>query len=200
MTRNNKIFLSIVTIVCIIGGYSYISFIGGTRFTPISAMKAQISVGSDITVFDQVDLPWGKVYLVDTPSGERTAVVRKKGPFWFCNSVTTFDNTNDSDPLRTIGWLNYQYSGVTPSESAALIAVISNDSQVAYIEAGVGVDRVKKKIEPNEPLLIWWPKTFPGSTLKPVALSSEGKVLYEYRFAQENVTDTKTLRWYPFKS
>jgi hypothetical protein len=199
MKRKNKVVLFIIFIVCIIGWYSYINFIGGTRFTPIAAAKAQTSIGTDVTVFDQVDLPWGKVYLIDTPNGERTAVVRKKGPFWFCNYVTTFDNANASDPLRTVGWLNYQYTSVNPPESVALIAVISNDPQVAFIEVGDGSDRVKRKIEPNKPLLVWWPKIYPGSNLKPLALSSEGKTLYEYRFAQENITDTKTLKWYPLR-
>lgn len=199
MKRNNKVVLFIIIIVCIIGWYSYINFIGGTRFTPIAAAKAQTSIGMDVTVFDQVVLPWGKVYLIDTPNGERTAVVRKKGPFWFCNYVTTFDNANASDPLRTVGWLNYQYTGVNPPESVALIAVISNDPQVAFIEVGDGSDRVKMKIEPNKPLLVWWPKIYPGSNLKPLALSSEGKSLYEYRFTQENITDTKTLKWYPLR-
>lgn len=114
MKRKNKVVLFIIIFVSIVGWYSYINFIGGTRLTPISAAKAQTSVGKDVTVFDHVDLPWGKVYLIDTPNGERTAVVRKNGPFWFCNYVTTFDNANASDHLRTIGWLNYQYTAVTP--------------------------------------------------------------------------------------
>ncbi|QYR22321.1 hypothetical protein KZ483_04835 [Paenibacillus sp. sptzw28] len=193
----NKVILTIIIFVCIIGCYFYINFIGGNRFTPLAAAKAQESVGKDVTVFDQVDLSWGKVFLIDTPNGERTAVVRKKGPFWFCNFVTTFDDVSKSDPIRTVGWLNYQYTAVNPPESVTLIAVISNDPQIAFIEVGDGSDRVKRKIETNKPLLVWWPKTFPGSNLKPLALSSEGKLLYEYRFAQENVTDTNTLKWYP---
>ncbi|KRE56814.1 hypothetical protein [Paenibacillus sp. Soil750] len=199
MKRKNKVVLFIIIMVSIIGWYSYINFIGGTRLTPIAAAKAHTSVGKDITVFDQVDLLWGRVYLIDTSNGERTAVVRKKGPFWFCNYVTTFDNENTSDSLRTIGWLNYQFTGVNPPESVALISVISNDPQVAFIEVGEGDDRVKRKIEPNKPLLVWWPKMYPGSTLKPLALSSEGQTLYEYRFAQGNITDPKTLKWYPLR-
>ncbi|MNL00159.1 hypothetical protein D3C87_1205810 [compost metagenome] len=179
-----KIFIIFILILCIFGWYSYISFIDGTRFTAIAAAKAQSSVGRDAIVFDQIDLSWGKVFLLNTPNGERTAVVRKKGPLWFSNAVTTFDHVNTSDPVRTVGWLNYQYTGVTPPEEIALIAVLTNDPQVALIEVGEGTERVKKQIKLNKPLLIWWPKAFIGSSLKPIALSSEGKPLYEYRFAQ----------------
>lgn len=198
--KTKKVVILFIIILCIIGWYYCISFIGGTRFTAIAAAKAQSSVGKDAIVFDQLDLPWGKIFLLETPNGERTAVVRKKGLFWVSSAVTTFDHANASDPVRTVGWLNYQYTGVTPPESIALIAVITNDPQVALIEVGEGTDRVKKQIEPNKPLLVWWPKTFIGSSLKPIALSSEGKPLYEYRFAQENVTDTTTLKWYPIKN
>ncbi|QWU13256.1 hypothetical protein SAMN04487895_1229 [Paenibacillus sophorae] len=199
MTKTKAVILLII-ILCIVGGYSCISLIDGWRFTAIAAANAQSSVGMDAVVFDQLDLPWGKVFLLDTPNGERTAVVRKKGPLWFCNLVTTFNPANASDPVRTVGWLNYQYSGGTSPESIALIDVITSDPQVAWIEVGEGTDRVKKQIEPNKPLLVWWPKAFIGSSLKPIALSSEDKPLYEYRFAQENVTDTTTLKWYPIKN
>jgi hypothetical protein len=170
MKTKNKAVILFTIILCIIGWYSYISFIGGTRFTAIAAAKAQSSVGKDAIVFDQLDLPWGKVFLLDTPNGERTAVVRKKGPLWFSNAVTTFDHANTSDPVRTVGWLNYQYTGVTPPESIALIAVITNDPQVVLIEVGEGTDRVKKQIEQNKPLLVWWSKAFIGSSLKPLAI------------------------------
>jgi hypothetical protein len=200
MKTKNKVVTLFIIILCIIGWYSYFSLIGGTRFTAIAAAKAQSSVGKDAIVFDQLDLPWGKVFLLDTPNGERTAVVRKKGPLWFSNFVTTFDHANTTDPVRTFGWLNYQYTGVTPPEEIALIAVITNDPQVALIEVGEGTERVKKQIKLNKPLLIWWPKAFIGSSLKLLALSSEGKPLYEYRFAQGNVTDSTTLKWYPIKN
>ncbi len=197
MKTNNKGIILFVFILCVIGGYSYISFIGGTRFTAIAAVKANSFVGKDAIVFDQLDLSWGEIFLVDTPNGERTAVVRKKGPLWFSNAVTTFDNANDSDPVRTIGWFNYQNTGVNPPESIALIAIITNDPQVAQIEVGEGSDRVKRQIDQNKPLLVWWSRAFIGSLLKPIALSSEGKPLYEYRFAEGNVTDSRTLKWYP---
>ncbi|UUZ79005.1 hypothetical protein LJK88_27580 [Paenibacillus sp. P26] len=191
-----KTLLPMITLLFILGFYVYLQYIGGTRFTAISAAQAQPEVGKEAVVFDQLDLPWGKVFLVNTARGERTVVVRKKGPFWHSNGVITFEKSNAADPIRTIGWLNYEYTGVHPPESITLISIITTDPRVAAIEVGDGTDRVKKHIEPNKPLLVWWPKTFIGSLLNPVALSSDGKPLYEYRYTYPNITDS-SLKWYP---
>jgi hypothetical protein len=185
---------------CIFGSYLLMKIVEGSRFTATAAVKAQSTVGKDATVFNELDLPWGKVILLHTSHGDRTAVVRKAGLFWFCNAVTTFDKQNDSDHVRTIGWLNAQFTDVNPPQQIALIAVVTHDPKVKTIEVGVGKDRVKKPIEQNKALLIWWPKAFIGSSLTPLALSSEGKQLYEYRFAKANVTDSRTLKWYPINS
>lgn len=173
--------------------------LGGARFSAIQAARAHFEVkDKNPQLFANVDFPWGGVFLFHTNDGNRTVLAYKEKPsswFYYSRWATTFNQFQDQDKIRTVGWLNVNTT--TPGVQACVFAVDTTDPNIDSIEIGVGADRIIKKIIVGQPLIISWPKAFIGANLNPVALSREGKVLYEYRNKVANVTNSDDLRWYP---
>jgi len=84
--------------------------VGGCRFTPIQAIKSSIFIKGDIKIFGEIDMDWGKVYLLKAQNGVKTAVAEKRGLMWSCPSVTYFyDDIIKDDKVKTVGWTSMDH-------------------------------------------------------------------------------------------
>ncbi|KRF20187.1 hypothetical protein [Paenibacillus sp. Soil787] len=173
----------------------------GARFSAIQAARVHFAVkGKNPQLFAKVDYPWGGVFLFHTDNGNRTVMAYKEKPsswFYYARWATTFNQVQDQDGIKTIGWINGNTN--IPGVQACVFAVEVSDPNIDSIEIGVGTDRINKKIIIGQPLVFSWSKAFIGAVLNPVALSKDGRVLYEYRYKVANVTNSDDLRWYSTK-
>ncbi|MCL6559097.1 MAG: hypothetical protein K6U74_09900 [Firmicutes bacterium] len=167
-------------------------YIGGYRWSPIAAAKAEFDVGAHAVAFGAVDYPWGQVLLVDTPHGPRTVLLRKHGFLWRAPGDTYFDNR--TDPVTTVGWLSY----ASTQGQATVFAVKTTDSQVAWIAAGPSSARQRKAIEVGKPVIFSWNQAITWYELQPVAFSKTDQPLYAYRLPKNKTTvGPNDIRWYP---
>lgn len=169
----------------------------GYRLSGIEAVKADFTVGEDIQLFGEVKKDWGTVYLLKTPNAIKTALMFKSGLLWKCGS-TTFLNVNKDDAVKTVGWQSYSDD---KGRQITLIAVDTTDPNVKFIEAGNGVQRLKKEITVGNTVVFSWDKVVPFNEINAIALNNDNMKLYEYGFPKNtNVINTKDLKWYQYKN
>jgi hypothetical protein len=192
--------LGVVLLLVTVKAYQ-LFVLDGARLSAFQAAHVHFSVkGKNPQLFAKVDYPWGGVFLFHTDDGNRTVMAYKEKPsswFYYARFATTFNQMQDQDKVITVGWMNGNTN--IPGVQACVFAVEASDPNIDSIEVGVGTDRINKKIIIGQPLIFSWSKAFIGADLKPVALSKDGRVLYEYRNKVANVTNSDDLRWYPTK-
>lgn len=188
----------------ILGGLFFLSllvlvflFLSGYRFSGLEAAKAHFAVGKDAEPFGEVDMGWGKVYLLDTSDGPRTVGCYRTGILWRCPVGVEFYN-DSTDAVQNVGWMSWTNKG---EEQITVLAVRTTDPRVAYIEAGEPSERIRKNISIDIAVIFNWSKAMFGWALEPVALDSEGHILYEYRLPKnathEIIGYGYNRRWYP---
>ncbi|SDF80716.1 hypothetical protein SAMN04488542_11798 [Fontibacillus panacisegetis] len=175
---------ALLVVVCI--------YWGGYRINGLSAARANSFVPKDSILLDQVDYNWGSVYIFNSNEKPITAISNKKlGFLWVSRASTFFFHNND--PVKTIGGTTI----ADEEEQATVFSVIVNDPEVTLLEVGPEGERQRKNVVLGEPITFSWNKTINWFDLTPNALNQEGKLLYEYRFAEPNFTKLDELKWYP---
>jgi len=184
LSTAGKIIVLVVCVLCL----GYLCF-SGYRFSALAAAKA--AVGPNPKLFQEVDFDGDIVYLFDTAEGPRTVLCTRSLFLW--RSPIGFTLEASSTPVKTVGWMSHEKRG--------LLAVEVTDPRVAFIEvghAGLFSERVRKEARIGELTVLKWEGSYSLSKLKPVALSSSGEVLYEYRNAVENGRiKGNIVQWYP---
>ncbi len=187
----------------VLGGLFFLSlfililYVSGYRFSGLEAAKAHLVVGKDAEPFGEVDMGWGKVYLLNTADGPLTVGCYRTGILWRCPvSISFYDNSTDA--VQNVGWMNWANG---ENEQITVLAVRATDPRVTYIEAGEPLERVRKNISTDTTVIFNWSKAMFGWALEPVALDSEGHILYEYRLPKnatyERIGYGYSRRWYP---
>jgi len=170
-----------------------IFYISGYRFTPLDAAKAHFDVGENSVSFEDVDFGWGKVYLFKTPKGPRTVIAIKNGFLWRAPAAVHYDQTS-SDVINTVGWMSYNDN----KGQATVFAVETFDPNIVSVEAGPIGERTTKEVKVGTPIIFSWNNVIQPNELKPVALTTNGVPLYEYRYPKNtNGTRNDELKWYP---
>jgi len=185
-----KIKLTVLTLIVL---FSIISiYYSGYRLDGLSAAKANKFVPQDSILLDQVDYNWGSVYIFNSEEKPVTAISFKKfGLLWVSRlSVYYFHN---EDLVKTVGGVSLG----NENEKATVMSVLVDDPKVAYLETGPVGDRRRKDVTIGKPISFSWNTTIQWNDLNAKAFSDEGKLLYEYRFAQTNYTRIEDLKWYP---
>lgn len=175
--------------VCVLLG----AWFAGYRLTPLAAAK--VNDGPSVHEFGVVSYPWGRVLLLNTPKGSRTALVSRSVILWRnpANSVVGPERTG---PVHTVGWMSYTGDG--GRQQATVVAVKVSDPAIAYIAVGPSGSRQRKTVELNKPLIFSWNRMIGLNHLRPIALSKTGRELYRYGYPlNTSVFDTSLLRWYP---
>jgi len=188
--KNKIISFFIISIIVL----SFI-FFSGYRLDSLSAAKANSFIPKDSIVLDQVDYNWGSVLIFNSSEKPITAIsLRKLGFLWVSRtSVYYFQNM---DPIKTIG-------GVTlanENERATVMSIIVDDPIVTSLEIGPESQRQSKQVILGQPITFSWNESIDWKDLNPKALDNEGRVRYEYRYAQSNFIRADNLRWYPVEN
>jgi hypothetical protein len=171
-------------------------YLGGYKLDALSAARTNSFVPKDSVLLDEVDYPWGKVFLFDSPEKPITVISFKSFGFLWVSRMSTYYFHND-DPIKTIGGVSYSDD---KSRATTIISVLLNDPQISYLEIGPEGNRLRKQAALNVPITFSWDKSFPWNDFNAKAIDEEGKVLYEYRYAKSNYTRSEDLKWYPFSA
>jgi hypothetical protein len=184
----------VVGILLLIG---VVYFVSGYRFSAIQAAAAHSAVTAPSTMVEQADTGWGRLYVFLTPQGYRTVSCSRSILLWRCPAAVTVSHAA-ADAVRTIGWTSWTDA---PGQQVTFIAVESRDPNVAYIEAGPPESRTRKPITVGTHVVFQWPKAMFLHEIAPIALSAEGKTLYEYRTPNKaHISMPDDLKWYPAPS
>lgn len=184
--------IALIAVVLLIAFGIWFTYSSGYRLSSSEAAMAHFDVGKSATEFGEVNLQWGKVYLFNTSKGPRTVLATKEGFLWQAPVTVYFSQSPDN--VKTVGWMSYNGK----QGHAMVFAVETSDPAVSYIQVGPATDRIKKEITVKEPVVFSWNKEIDINNLNPLALSKDGKVLYEYRYPKDTTTITsEDLKWYP---
>jgi hypothetical protein len=170
-----------------------IFYLGEYKLDALSAASANTFVPEDSVLLDEVEYPWGKVMIFDSHEKPMTVICFKIFGFLWVSGSSTYYYHND-DPIKTIGGVSYSDD---KGRAATVFSVMLNDPQISYLEIGPAGNRLSKKATLNVPITFNWNKSYPWNDFNAKAFNEDGKVLYEYRYAQSNYIRSEDLKWYP---
>ena len=166
----------------------------GLRFSPTHAARAHFAVPDEAVLVDEVDLAWGKVSLFEGADtfhavGSYRAVGLWRAPVRSSGAIRAQDAVQT---LAFFGW------AASIDRQVTVLAVRTSDPRVVAIEARSKDSPTRQSVTPGELTVFHWPEAGIFTT-RPyaVALDSEGRVLYEYRYRLPNILVDDELRWYP---
>ena len=169
-------------------------YVSGYRFTAKSAAEAHSFLKNDSTLIQKVESNFGELFVYKTEDYYITIVPEKIGLlFRASSSITTQDINDKSDKVRTIGWA----SGLYSDKSGTIMVIEVQDVNIAYIEAGSELQRIRKNVIKGENLILEWDKGHFVHEINAIAYSEKGEKLYFYGYdpATPNFIDQKELRW-----
>lgn len=190
MKRNNFFIIIIIGLIAFL-------ILNGYRITADSAAKAHSFLEKDAEQIKEIDFDWGKAYIYKVNDYYRTVVAIRSGFLWRSPVSTNTKNVDDKeDDLRTIGWSSFS----NKDRSITILVVKSNDRNVSYIGAGTKLDRIKKKIQPEEVVAFLWDEACYIHDIEPIALSKDNEKLYRYSYPEgTNVFRPEDLKWHRVK-
>lgn len=153
-------------------------------------------IGEEAILLEEFEFDGGKIYCFNTDEGPRTAFVNKRLFLWRCPYVTRFRN-NTQDAIKTIAWLSYN-----DNEAITVIGFETDIKNVKYIEAGRGIERIKKEIDPKEPIFFCWDEVVRIKEINALALSENGELLYRYGYPENGIyfDMAEELKWYDIQN
>ena len=189
--RMNVIRNNLKMIILVIVGILVIAYASGYRLSPLNAAKSHFDVGRSAKLLGEVDYGWSIVYFMDTDEGTKTVIAVKSIGLWRA-PVATYCLPTEGQ-INTIGSINYH----DDNGQITAFAVQVTEPDVAYIEIGPENHRIKKSVESDNLLIFSWEEAIRFNDLNPIALSADGQLLYEYRYATDtNVIKLEDLKWY----
>jgi hypothetical protein len=156
----------------------FIFILSGYRITALSAAKSHAFLPVDAELLEQHDTGSSVIFIFKSDKEEkyRTVLAEKKGMFYRSRSSTFTPYRSDS--IQTFGGFSF----ITKNDEASVFSVISYDEEVAYIEAGVEPNRVRKEIRTGEPVTFIFTFSKQLYQLNPVATNKAGEELYYYGY------------------
>lgn len=188
--------LFIVIFIILIGAFTLLCLFN-MRLTPLAALKANPFIEKDISIIKEIDMDWGKVYIVDTPEAIKTAVVEKHGLLW--NSSVSFyaeKETLEKEQLKAIGYMSYTNS---KQKQIQVLAIWNEDPKVTTIHIRREDGKVFTQPAPlNQLILFTWDEIFNINTTDIFALNEDGKALYYYGYPKgTNILRDSEFKWHP---
>lgn len=164
----------------------------------MSALKANSFIGKDIEVIKEVELDWGKVYIVDTPEAFRTVLVEKYGILW--SSSTSFYCNKEQvaqDKLKTIGAMNYTKNN--KQKQIQILGIWNEDLEVTDIHITREDGEIFTQSAPlNELILFKWDELSNVNSMDIVGVNQEGTALYQYGYPEgTNILKDSEFKWHP---
>lgn len=171
----------------------FIVFIGGYRFTALSAAKSHSFLSKDAELMEQYETASSVISLFRNNEEQiyQTVLSEKSGVF-FRGSVST-NIPYSSDKVQTVGGI----SVTTENDAVTLLSIISYDEDVAYIEAGLEPNVERKAISKGERISFLFPFSEQLDFLNPTAFNKDGKKLYYYGYPKDtNVFKSEDYKWH----
>jgi hypothetical protein len=183
--------LSLIVIVLAI-----IIIILGYRFTAIGAAISNSSITSDYELVEKQAAGTSVIYLFKSDKENMyRAVLSEKENLLFISRASTYIPFT-TDPVRTVGGMSY----ADDDESITYISIVTDDKEVAYIEAGEAADRKRKEVKKGERVSFLFPFSQQIDKLDAAAYDADGKKLYYYGYPQKtNIFDAKDLKWHKLR-
>ncbi|HHY24733.1 MAG TPA: hypothetical protein GX527_11005 [Clostridiaceae bacterium] len=179
----------VVVVIFIVLVFSFFS--GNYRFTPLAAAKAHFDVGMNAVSLGDVDFGWSHIYVFNTDNGPRTVISIKSLFLWRAPAAVHFQSSTDE--IKTVGWMSY----FDKKGQATVFAVETSNPTIAFIEAGPPNERIRKEVKVDTPIIFSWNRGLQFNNLKPIAFSTDGTPLYEYRYPENTtVIRSEELKWY----
>ncbi|MEG0014895.1 MAG: hypothetical protein RR780_12250, partial [Cellulosilyticaceae bacterium] len=147
----------------------------------MSALKANPFIGKNIEVIQEVELDWGKVYIVDTPEAFRTAMVEKYGILWR-SSVSFYCDKKQvaQDKLKTIGSMSYRNN---KQKQIQILGIWNEEPEVTSINITRKDGKFFTQPSPlNQLILFKWDELSNINTMSIEGVNQEGKRLYRYGY------------------
>jgi hypothetical protein len=186
----------VVLILVSIGIAVFMFLLSNYRFTPESAAQSNSSLTDDFEYVDQTGIGEARVLLFksDVKEEYRTVLAEKSGLLYRSNYSTYTPYT--SDPLQLVGGMS-----VTTEENAlTYLSVISNDDNVAYIQAGVEPHIERREVSKGERITFLFPFSEQIDKLNATAFDGNGKKLYYFGYPKgTNMFRQEDFRWHKYE-
>ncbi|NBI28630.1 hypothetical protein [Chengkuizengella marina] len=170
-----------------------IYFFIGYRLSALGAAKNHTFLSKDAELMEEYDTGSTSIFLFESDDEEmyRTVLVEKLG-LLFRSRHSTFINYN-SDNLQTVGAISFTME----NDAATFLSIVSNNEEVAYIEAGVEPYIERKEIKKGERIFFLFPFMKQIDFLNPMAFDEFGNKLYYYGYPKNtNVFKSEDLKWH----
>ncbi|MDP5274929.1 hypothetical protein [Chengkuizengella axinellae] len=189
MKKRRFVILIIVVII-------FIYFLIGYRLTALGAAKNHTFLSNDAVLMEDYELGSFSIFLFKSDDEEmyRTVLVEKAG-LLFRSTNSTYIPYN-SDILQTVGGMSFTLK----NEEATFLSIVSNDEEIAYIEAGAESYTERKEISMGERISFLFPFSKQINFLNPIAFDKYGNELYYYGYPKNtNVFKNEDLKWHKMK-
>ncbi|MFJ5770120.1 hypothetical protein [Psychrobacillus sp. NPDC093180] len=166
----------------------------GYRFTALSAAKGNSFLSKDAELVEAYDTGKSTLFLFKNDNEEIFQTVLSEKHGLLHRSRVSTNVPISADGIQTVS--GFSFTG--EDEAATLLSVISNDKEVAYIEAGVEPDIERKAIQKGERISFLFSFSEQVEFLNATAFNDEGKALYYYGLSK-NVSQVhipEDLKWH----
>jgi len=170
-----------------------ITMVAGYRFTALSAAKSNSFVTNDFKLIEKYDTGSSAIFLFksDAKKEYRTVLSEKSG-LLYRSSVSTYIKYS-SDKLQTVGGISFK----SENDGVTFLSIISNNEEVAYIEAGIEPNIERKEINKGQRISFLFPFSEQLDFLNPTAFDKNGKKLYYYGFPKDsNILKSEEFKWH----
>lgn len=169
-------------------------FVSGYRFTALSAATSHTFVLNDSLLIGEWETGSTGLFLFKNDEQEvyRTVVSEKSG-LLYISRASTFEPYRD-DAVQTIGGISYRNS----KDGLSLLVIMSNDGEVAYIEAGDKRKRERQDINKGELISFLFPYSIQIDHLNAKAFNKDGEELYYFGLPKNSnrINLNEDLRWH----
>jgi hypothetical protein len=186
----------VVLILVSVGMAVFMFVLSNYRFTPESAALSNPALTDDFEYVDQHGIGEADVLLFksDVKEEYRTVLAEKSGLLYRSNYSTYTPYT--SDPLQLVGGV----SVTTKKNALTYLSVISNDENVAYIEAGVEPHVERREVSKGERITFLFPFSEQIDKLNATAFDENGKKLYYFGYPKgTNMFRQEDFRWHKYE-
>lgn len=152
-------------------------YIMGYRITPLHAARKHFAFDTSSSLVCTIDFGWITVFVYKTGKDQYLNIFVEKHGLLYRSSTAIPQATSRDEQLNMISISNY-----TSNRNACTFLVAqSHDEEVAFIEAGPPSDRIRGQPSENQLIVLKWNSYINIDHLDPVALSTNGNILYRYR-------------------
>ncbi|MCM1991277.1 hypothetical protein [Oceanirhabdus seepicola] len=190
---NRKQVLIIIGVLIIISMISV--FISGYRISPLAASRANGFIKEDFELINDLDLDWAYIHFYHDKENDKyyTAISEKK-LFMYVSRCSVWHYSNNEDPIRTIGSMNYNNG---KGKFAKLLMVDTDDKNIESIIIRDEHESIETKINVDSPQIIIFDKFLNLNDCDVVALDENNQEIFYYGYPRgTNILRDEDYKWH----